>query len=90
MRNTMVSAGGMTLLPASEGTCPECATAHDPALPHNQESLYYQTRFHMQHDRWPSWRDAAAHCTPEVEAMWWEALRREGVDPGPGREGDAP
>ena len=35
--------GAFSLLPAAPGTCPECAVAHPPELPHNQKSLFYQT-----------------------------------------------
>ena len=85
----LVSAGGMTLLPAKPGTCPECATAHNPAFPHNQQSLYYQVRFHMQHGRYPTWRDAAAHCTLAVKRKWFRELLKSGQDIGPRRRGGA-
>lgn len=63
----------MTLLPPAPGKCRVCATEHDPALPHNRDSLYYQMAFHQQHDRWPTWDDAMAHCADEVKARWKEA-----------------
>lgn len=71
--------GGFSLLPAKEGTCPECATAHDPAMPHNQQSLFYQYSFYNEHGRWPTWADAMAHCTDEVKAAWTEALAEHGI-----------
>ena len=33
------------ILPPKPGTCPECAVDHDPAMPHNRDSLFYQMRF---------------------------------------------
>jgi hypothetical protein len=30
----------MQLLPPAKGTCPICAVKHDPALPHNAQSMY--------------------------------------------------
>lgn len=62
-----------------EGTCPMCATKHDPNLPHNQQSLAYQYKFYDQEGRWPTWRDAMAHCTPEVQQQWQQALEEKGI-----------
>jgi len=70
---------GFHLLPAKPGTCQECAVAHDPAQPHNQQSLYYQYHFYADHNRWPTWEDAIAHCTEEVQNYWIEALAKQGV-----------
>lgn len=62
-----------------EGTCPECAVKHDPAQPHNQQSLAYQYKFYDQHGRWPTWTDALAHCAHEVQEQWKIELRKHGV-----------
>jgi len=59
-----------TLLPAAPGTCAECAVDHPYDQPHNQQSMFYQMRFHSMHGRWPTWSDAMAHCTPELQAHW--------------------
>lgn len=69
----------MTLAPPLAGTCPECAVKHDPAMPHNAHSLYYQYKFRQKHGRSPDWNDAMAHCTSEVRALWIEALAKHGV-----------
>lgn len=69
----------MMLLPPKEGTCPICATAHEPEMPHNQQSLYYQYRFYGIRGRWPTWADAVAHCTDEMKQYWEQALRDEGA-----------
>lgn len=34
--------GMMMIGHAPEGTCPECAVAHDPEQPHNRDSLTYK------------------------------------------------
>ena len=60
----------MQLLKPKEGTCPVCAGDHEPAAPHNQQSLYYQCRFNILHGRWPTWADAVAHCAPEIREAW--------------------
>jgi len=73
-------AGTMMLLPAREGTCEVCATAHEPHLPHNAQSLFYGMRFQLEHGRAPDWRDAMAHCTDEMRALWTEQLTARGVD----------
>lgn len=64
----------MTLMPTKDGTCPECGVDHESGQPHNRDSLVYQMRFHATHGRWPEWRDAMRHCSPEVQAAWREQL----------------
>ena len=66
------------LLPPKDGTCPVCATGHTPDLPHNAQSLYYQYRFYGLRNRWPTWADAAAHCTEAVRGQWRETLEGMG------------
>ena len=67
----------MTIPPAADA-CPICATKHLPDEPHNQQSLYYQQRFHAVRGRWPTWADAIAHCTPGVRRHWETELRKLG------------
>ena len=69
------------ILPPKPGTCPVCAVKHDPAWPHNRDSLYYLMRFQQQHGRFPNWADAMAHCSEEMKAAWKEALLEKGVKP---------
>jgi len=68
------------IMPAPEGTCPDCATAHGPDWPHNAKSLHYQYVFYGRHGRWPNWKDAMAHCTPEMREAWTVELAAKGVD----------
>lgn len=68
------------LMPAPEGTCPKCAKAHEPHLPHDAQSLQYQYDFYSRNQRWPTWKDAMAHCTPEMQALWTKALKEKGID----------
>jgi hypothetical protein len=70
----VVKATPMTLLPPHPSKCQECAVDHDPKDPHNQESLYYQTKFHMRHGRSPTWTDAMAHCDEATKKNWREEL----------------
>ena len=72
--------GTMMLLPAKAGTCEQCATAHEPHLPHNAQSLFYQVKFQMENGRGPTWLDAMAHCTAEMQAAWMHGLKERGVD----------
>lgn len=74
------AAGRMFLLPPRSDLCQECGCDHEPHLPHNAQSLYYQTAFLMQHGRSPNWLDAMSHCSPEMRALWTEALTEKGVD----------
>ena len=55
------------------GTCRMCATKHDPALPHDRNSLYYQMRFYQVHKRLPTWNDAMSHCSGVVRMRRWLA-----------------
>lgn len=66
-------------MPAKEGTCSDCAVAHDPDMPHNQQSLHWQYRFYGAFGRWPTWADALAHCTPTMRAQWRIELARHKV-----------
>jgi hypothetical protein len=68
-----------TMLPPPPDKCQQCAHDHEPGLPHDAHSLYYQYAFYSEHDRWPTWEDAMAHCTPEVRKVWTKALREHGV-----------
>ena len=57
-------------LPAAPHTCPECAVVHRQNEPHDPGSLFYQVRFQQENERFPTWEDAWAHCTPEVQQSW--------------------
>lgn len=69
---------GMTLLPCKKDVCQECAVDHAPEEPHNQQSLYYQYKFYGEHGRWPTWKDAIAHCDESTQGMWESELKRMG------------
>lgn len=72
---------GMQILGRTpEGTCPECAVAHDPGMPHNCRSMAYQYHFYDQHGRWPTWRDAMEHCDDVIKEQWIKALQEKGVN----------
>jgi ribosomal protein L40E len=69
-----------TLLPPAAHLCQKCAVDHDPAMPHNQQSMFWQYWFYKDSGgRWPTWKDAMAHCTDEMKAHWIKALK-EGYD----------
>lgn len=80
MKVTHLTLKDMTILPPQKDTCPECGVKHPPEAPHNRDSLYYQYKFMQQHDRWPTWTDAMAHCSPEVKAAWKQALKQHGIE----------
>lgn len=69
----------MYLLPPKLDVCQKCATDHQPELPHNQQSLYWQYWFHGKHGRWPRWKDAIEHCNEEMKQFWIEALKERGI-----------
>ncbi|MSU01809.1 hypothetical protein FYJ83_10055 [Tissierella sp. DSM 105185] len=67
-------------MPPAEGTCPECGVKHEPELPHNQESLFYQYKFYNEHGRWPTWKDAMEHCSEEMKKLWTNELKSRGIE----------
>lgn len=69
----------MVLLPPAPYRCQECAVKHPPEQPHNRDSLYYAMVFQQQHGRSPTWADAAAHCTQEMQAHWRRELEAKGA-----------
>lgn len=68
------------LLPPPPDVCQECAVDHVPEMPHNQQSLYYQYKFYRENDRWPTWKDAMAHCDEQMKEWWTCELRQRGVE----------
>lgn len=75
----------MMMLPAREGTCAECAIAHDPSAPHNAQSMFYQYKFYNEHGRWPNWKDAMSHCDDQTKQVWTDGLIKAGVDVAAGK-----
>lgn len=64
-----------TLRPPAPHLCQQCAVEHEPELPHNQQSLFWQYYFYKQSGgRWPTWDDAMVHCAPEIQEKWKVAL----------------
>lgn len=68
-----------TLLPPPAGTCPQCAVDHPAEQPHNQQSLFYQYHFYFAQGRWPTWKDAMAHCDEPTRATWTAELTKRGA-----------
>lgn len=69
----------MRLIPPGPGKCPECAVEHPSHEPHDAQSLYYQMKFRQQRGRFPTWRDAMAHCDSEMQDTWIAALMEFGI-----------
>lgn len=76
---------GFILLPPAAHLCQVCAHDHPSDQPHNAQTLFYQTKFFMDHGRAPTWMDATGHCSPEVREHWLSALRDLGVDVDAGK-----
>lgn len=68
-----------SILPPPAGKCSVCATDHEPEYPHNQQSLFYQYKFYNDNGRWPTWKDAMAHCSNEIKEFWTKELEERGV-----------
>ena len=62
------------ILPPAKDVCQVCAAKHDPLLPHNVQSLYYQYAFYGALGRWPTWADACEHCDPDLADRWRKAM----------------
>ena len=77
-----VREGQFMLMPPAPDVCQECAVKHDPVMPHNRDSLYYQYAFYAKNGRWPTWADAMAHCPEEIKGYWTDALTEKGIDVG--------
>ena len=69
----------MVLMKPHPDACQVCAREHEPHLPHDRESLYYQMTFHAQNGRYPTWADAMAHCSPSTKHKWRSALQDHGI-----------
>ena len=67
------------ILPPKPGVCRECAVDHRPDQPHNRDSLYYQMRFWQEHGRFPTWKDAAAHCSDEMKRAFMRGYAERGI-----------
>jgi len=65
--------------PPGPRACRICAAIHDPALPHDRDSLYYQNQFRKRHKRFPTWVDAMAHCTDDVKKEYIAILAKRGI-----------
>ena len=71
---------GVHLLPCHPDACQECGhnPPHEAYEPHDAQSLYYQYHFYSEHGRWPTWTDAIAHLSPEMQEFWKTALLEMG------------
>ena len=70
---------GFKLLAPSPDVCQECAVKHEPEQAHNKDSLYYQMQFRSKNGRWPVWKDAIAHCLPEIREVWEHEIKARGA-----------
>ena len=77
----MILIDEITVSAPGPGTCPVCATKHDPSDPHDIRSVYYATQFHRKNKRFPTWADAMAHCSELTKAVWMQKLTDQGVSP---------
>ena len=75
------------VVPPSPGTCPICATMHDPGKPHDRDSLYYQNWFRRKHKRFPTWEDAMSHCKDDVKKDFIKRLARRAITLNEDKEG---
>lgn len=67
------------IIPPVPGSCPICASRHDPEEPHNRDSLYYLNWFYKKNKRFPTWRDAMSHCNEATKEKFKKKLMRQGI-----------
>lgn len=73
----------MHLLPPHPDLCQVCGVDHDPRNPHNKDSMYYQMKWQLDHEKGhpaPTWHDAMAHCEDPVKEAWIKALNENGAN----------
>lgn len=63
------------VLPPNPNVCQQCGRDHEPNQPHDNMRLQYQYWFHQEHGRFPTWKDAVAHCDEEIKEAWEWALK---------------
>ena len=68
------------VLPPASGKCRVCAIAHLEELPHDATTFYYRMLFVNSYGRSPTWRDAMAHCEPDVQQVMAKRLESFGID----------
>ena len=73
-------AAKMFLLPPAPDKCQTCASSHEPHMPHNAQSIFYQVKFQMENNRGANWLDAMEHCDETMKAIWIAELIAAGVD----------
>lgn len=64
--------------PEDAQACQTCGRRHEPDQPHDATHLHYQYSFYAAHGRWPTWKDAIAHCDAPTREAWEAELRRLG------------
>lgn len=75
-KNRIAKQNHLKLLPPlNKNICEVCGSDHLSGEPHNQMMLQYQHYFFMKYSRWPTWKDAMAHCDEKTKADWTIALK---------------
>jgi len=72
----------------TKGLCAACGSHHRSDFPHDLNRKEYRERFAAKYGRDPTWEDAVAHCTPEMQAEWrdgFEVLGRPWSEPPEGQ-----
>ena len=80
-KTTSVGIADFKIMPPPAAACQICGKhpAHHKNAPHDAQSIYFQYAFFSEHARWPTWKDAVAHCPPEVRKVWEKELRLRGA-----------
>lgn len=67
------------LPPLDPTVCQTCNWHHEPSQPHNLQTLHYKYVFYYANGhRWPTWKDAMAHCDEPTRKAWEAKLRELG------------
>lgn len=75
----MIVEKNVKLVPPRKDRCQECAVKHEPEMPHDATSLYWQTKRGIE-KKDPSWKAAMEHCDDKMKQVWKEELLKAGID----------
>lgn len=78
-KTKVISFDEFTILPCRPSACQVCGVEHPEDAPHNRGSMYYQYTFYQKHGRWPTWKDASNHCSPESIESLKSVLKRQNI-----------
>lgn len=62
-----------------KGVCPTCASPHVSDCMHDAASVYYRIKFMKENGRMPTYKDAMAHCSAQMQDSLAFELKKYGI-----------